>query len=68
MKNKKKIEKITSRFIVIEKSLSSHCCFGYTVVDTKEGKEDYGDYWKKSMCETFDKEDAEIICNSLNKL
>jgi hypothetical protein len=40
----KTIEKITSRFIVIEKSLSSHCCFGYTVVDTKEGKEDYGDY------------------------
>lgn len=31
----------TERFIVVEGSLSTHCCFEFTVVDTLYGKEDY---------------------------
>lgn len=54
------------RFIIVQGSCSAHCCFEYTVVDADAGKESYGDYWKKSMCECFDLEDAEIICNALN--
>jgi hypothetical protein len=40
-----------------------HCCFGYTVIDTSI--EDDGT-WKRSMCETFDRDKAEIICDALN--
>lgn len=55
------------RFIIIAESTSRHCCFEYTIVDTKEGKEAYGDYWKKTMCETFDRDEAIIICYALNE-
>jgi hypothetical protein len=58
---------MTERYIILEESSSSHCCFEYTVVDTKEGKETYGDYWKKPVCEAFEKEDAELICKALNQ-
>ena len=63
------IKKSNDRYIIIEESFTGHCCFGYSIIDTKAGKVHYGDYsnWKKSMCETFDKEEAEIICESLNK-
>ena len=54
------------RYIVVNRSLSAHCCFEYTIVDTHAGKEDYGDYWKRSMCETFFKDEAAQICNALN--
>jgi hypothetical protein len=64
---KETLEEANLRFIIIKGSLSHHCCFDYTIVDTKEGKVE-GDYWKKSMCETFNREEAEIICNALNKL
>ena len=56
-----------ARFIVIDGSLSAHCCFDYTIVDTRAGKEDYGDYWKRTMCECFEKEEAEMICQALNE-
>ena len=64
------MENENTRYIIIEGSFSQHCCFGYTIIDTAAGKEDYGDYkpWKRSMCETFEKEEAEIICNALNEL
>ena len=55
------------RFIVVEKSLSSHCCFEATVVDTKDGKETYGDFWKTSVCECFDIEQAVKITKALNQ-
>ncbi len=57
------------RYIIIPESLSAHCCFEYTIVDTKAGKKDLGgtDYWNKSMCECFDEEEAVEICNALNK-
>ncbi|MCP4055014.1 MAG: hypothetical protein GY739_18625 [Mesoflavibacter sp.] len=57
----------SARYIIIEKSTSAHCCFEYTIVDTKEGKEIYGDYWKRTMCETFEKQEAIEICDALNK-
>ena len=56
------------RYIVVEGSLSKHCCFEFTVVDTHAGKEDYGDYWKRAMCETFAKDSADEICNALNSV
>jgi hypothetical protein len=54
-----------TRFIIVAESISYHCCFGYTVIDTKN-KAIIGDYWK-SMCETFDKEEAIMICYALNQ-
>ena len=56
-----------SRFIIVDRSVSAHCCFAYTIIDTHAGKEDYGDYWKRTMCECFEKEEAEMICTALNK-
>ena len=53
------------RYIIIDKSYSGHCCFGFTVIDTDGGKDSIN-YWSRSMCETFDKEEAIIICNALN--
>ncbi len=58
---------MSDRFIVVNESLSAHCCFGYTIVDTSHGKESFGDYWKKTMCETFEEEEAIIICAALNE-
>lgn len=55
------------RYLIIEASTSGHCCFEYTIVDTKEGKESCGDSWKRKMCETFGKQEAIEICNALNK-
>ena len=55
------------RYIIIEESTSRHCCFEYTIVDTKEGKESNGDYWKRKMCETFEKEEAIEIYTALNE-
>jgi hypothetical protein len=57
----------SARYIIVDKSVSAHCCFECTIIDTAAGKEDYGDYWKRSMCETFDRAEAEIICDALNK-
>ena len=57
----------SARYIIIEDSISGHCCFKYTIVDTKEGKETCGGYWKRKMCETFEKEEAIEICTALNK-
>ena len=54
MENDNKINVNNDRYIIVECSISGHCCFEYTIVDTLEGKVDYGDYWKKSMFETFD--------------
>lgn len=48
------------RYIVIEGSKSGHCCFNFTVVDTTRDDE--------SVCECFDREDAELIVKALNAL
>ena len=49
----------SARFIIVAESVSAHCCFEYSVIDTKEGKETYGDY--------FDKDEAVMICYVLNQ-
>ena len=56
------------RYIIVSESLSAHCCFKYSVVDTKKGKSDSGNYWKNSICETFEMTDAILICQALNHL
>lgn len=56
----------SARYIIIQGSISGHCYFDYTIVDTKEGKDTCGD-WENLICETFDKEDAIKICTALNK-
>jgi hypothetical protein len=69
----RKLEQITlkeaadsnPRYIILEESCSGHCCFEYTVIDTHI-EDDVT--WKRSMCETFDKDKAETICNALNRL
>jgi hypothetical protein len=59
------------RFIIINKSLSAHCCFCYTIVDTSYGREDFGkvedDYWKETVCECFEENHAKDVCDALNK-
>lgn len=57
----------SARYIIVDSSVSAHCCFAYTIIDTVAGKESYGDYWKRTMCETFEEEEAKIICDALNK-
>lgn len=57
----------SSRFIIVCESLSFHCCFEFTIIDTEKGKTKCGNFWKKKMCETFDKYEALMICYSLNQ-
>lgn len=57
----------SARFIIVAESVSAHCCFEYSVIDTKEGSYTFGDYWKKIMCETFDKDEAVMICYALKR-
>ena len=53
------------RFIIIERSISNHCCFTYTVVDTQKGKPET-DYWEGNVCECFERDYAQKIVTSLN--
>lgn len=62
-----KVNTTKNRYIIVDGSLSSHCCFQFTIVDTDAGKKPYGDYWERSMCETFQRDEAEQICAALNK-
>ena len=64
MKTEKQSTTTKSRFEVREGSQSCHCCFDYTVVDTTK-PEDYEDHCH-TMCECFDKEEAEQIAAALN--
>lgn len=60
-----------SRYIVVEGSQSAHCCFECTVVDTTRPYLIHGKQYKEqfeSLCETFDREDADLICQALNKM
>lgn len=61
-----------SRYIILDKSDSGHCCFTHSIIDTKDGLEEYSTQdnlcWKNCIAETFCEEDAELIVNALNKL
>lgn len=46
------------RYKVIKGSASAHCCFDYTVGDTKNDG---------PVCECFDLASAELIADALNK-
>jgi hypothetical protein len=53
------------RYVVIEESTSAHCCFGFTVMDTRRPVAELDD--NLGVCECFKKEDAERICRALNR-
>ena len=54
------------RYVVIEKSQSSHCCFEATVVDTHKPSP-YNEGQFEQVCECFDIEDAERVAEALNR-
>jgi hypothetical protein len=54
------------RYIIVDESMSAHCCFQWSIVDTTAGKDD--EEWTKHICEGFREEDAQLICDALNKL
>lgn len=64
------------RYKLYEGSQSAHCCFAYTIQDTTKpdiiNGEHYkgsdGQYHYESVCECFEKEDAELILKALNSL
>jgi hypothetical protein len=53
------------RFQVFDGSQSGHCCFEYTVVDSHIAQKHSASGYE-AICETFEREQAEIICNALN--
>jgi hypothetical protein len=54
---------MTERYKVIPESASEHCCFQFSVVDTEE--REYGQ--PKTVCETFEREPADMIARALNR-
>lgn len=61
-----------SRYKVVEGSQSGHCCFDFTVVDTSQivmiGGVPYPavNPHFEAVCETFTREDADLIAKALN--
>lgn len=56
------------RYKVIEGSETGHCCFEYTVIDTTKERGVLDDEDDDLVCECFEKEHADKICNALNEL
>ena len=58
------------RYKVVAGSQSCHCCFSATIVDTTKPLEQYEGFDSlpefDSVCECFDSESSELICNALN--
>ena len=57
------------KYAIVNGSQSAHCCFDYTVVDTTRpymigGKQYDGRF--ESICECFDEEQAQLVCDALN--
>lgn len=60
---------VSPRYKVIDDSQSGHCCFECTVVDTAQPYMIHGKHYNdqyESVCETFDRADADLICAALN--
>jgi hypothetical protein len=60
---------LKSRFFVVEESISSHCCFGYTVCDRTKPTMIHGVHYKQrydAVCECIEEEDAILVCLALN--
>lgn len=57
------------KYQVVEGSESAHCCFGFTVVDTEQPLVRSGVIFAGrfvSVCECFEKKEADLICAALN--
>lgn len=57
-----------SRYIVMQKSITSHCCFVASVLDTTK-PQNYRDecgWHYDPICECFSLEDAKTVCDALN--
>jgi hypothetical protein len=52
---------MAERYIVVSKSMSCHCCFTATVMDTAQPERYNG------ICECFNIKDAQRIADALNK-
>lgn len=67
--------RLADRYIIMNGSISGHCCFEFSVLDTtkpeiiggKHYEDDKGKHYE-AVCECFDEESAILICNSLNSL
>ena len=57
-----------ARYKVIPGSVSGHCCFDFSVVDTETEESGPVNKHEKLMCECFEKEAAEIISKALNMM
>lgn len=65
---------MTMRYQIFNYSTSWHCCFEFSVVDTKSIepslagiKDSNGNYYYKTMCECFNEVEAKEICDALNR-
>lgn len=57
-----------TRFVVMEKSKSGHCCFEATVMDTTKPEnysDNFGQHYE-TICECFSIEDAYTVARALN--
>ena len=51
------------RYKIVEGSVSQHCCFKCTIIDTTKTDDDNAE-----VCECFELDDAEKIMKALNNL
>jgi len=58
---------MSERYKIIEGSVSFHCCFEYTVVDTQNPVK-FNNCCYEHIFECFEKQDADIIVTALNGL
>lgn len=56
---------MSDRYTVYEESITAHCCFEYTVLDTHDTDKFYPE--GRPVCECFEGEDARLIADVLNK-
>ncbi len=59
-----------NRYIVVDESVSGHCCFEYSIVEasTKIWDDVFKRYfYDNPICETYEQEDAQLICKLLNE-
>lgn len=61
---------VKRRYKVVEGSITAHCCFTHTVVDTSRSGPHRGgqpdDKDMHVMAECFERDDADSICSALN--
>lgn len=60
---------MTQRYQIMNKSITAHCCFSHTIMDTTK-PQDYSDEFGEHfdpVCECFSEEDAQLVCQALNQ-